>query len=151
MSSNPTVQTTGWWLWKKKLVTHAGGTSVFSGNAQVAETDSSLCVTEPGLLKEQTTCFLKTKSDESHGGLPDGELAGRSKRVALTLSNGEVKEFASSLLGLYSASKEGGDVVVKKAGLFGETEVERIPADQVAAIEADHCKVCEAVNPLFNK
>src|SRR5207302_4054160 len=102
MPVNPTVKTTGWWLWKKTVVEHEGGTSVFSRNAQVSETDGSLCVQEAGLFTEQTTCFLKYQDDEAQAGLPDGELAGRSKSAVLTLSSGEVKKCESSVSGLYT-------------------------------------------------
>lgn len=148
---NPTAKKTGFWLWKKTVVEHEGGTSVFSGSAQVNETAGSLCVKEDGLLNEQTVCFLKNQDRGAQTELPDGELASRSKTVELTLSNGEVKTYRSSILGVHSATKEGDQVVVKKTGLFGEREVDRISADQITAVKADHCKVCEAVNPLFKK
>ena len=97
-SRNPTARTTGWWLWKETVVDHAGGTSVFGGNAEVSETGHSLCVTERGFLTDQTACFLKQADDEAPA-LPEGELAGRSKQVALTLTSGEVKEYRSSVFG----------------------------------------------------
>ena len=113
MAKNPTIKTTGWWLWKKTVVEHAGGSSTFGGDAQVTESAGSLCVREPGVFTDQTTCFLKPSGRKAQAELPDGELAGRSKAVEVTLSSGEVKSFQSTILGVYAARKDSSTIMME--------------------------------------
>ena len=147
----PKVRKEGFWLWKKTIVEHDGGTSVFSGNARVSENDGSLCVKEEGFINSESTCFLKESSDASPGSsLPNGKLVGRSKSIEVLTTTGESKSYQSGPLSLHSMEKRGDEVIIKKSGLFGDKIVERIPESKVSSIASEDCNVCKAFNPLYS-
>lgn len=84
------VSTTGFGFWKKTVVEHNGKTDVYSGNAKVDVSEGSTCVTETGVFTENSTCYLE-KSEKTAQSLPDGQLVGKSKNIAVERANGKDK------------------------------------------------------------
>lgn len=144
---NPKVTKRGLLFWKKTVVEHSGGTSEFSGNAEVIESNGSVCVKEAGLISSETSCFLK--QDRASSGLPDGTLVGRSKSIDVQQADGTSRTYQSGPLSLHSMEKHGEEIVVKKSGLFGDKVVDRVRASSVSNIVSEDCNVCKSLNPLY--
>jgi len=148
--SKPVISTTGWGPWRKTTVTHAGKTHVFSGDAEVKTSANGICVTEKGILSENTSCFLNQTPGSPGTSLPNGNITGRSKAVELAMADGSVQKFEGNPFGVVSVQKEGNTLSVVEHGVFSNKVIASVPVSNVAAVSSDHCAVCEAINPLFN-
>ena len=146
-----TIRKTGFGPFGKTIVTANGQTRTFAKSADVTESSHGLCVTEHRLLGNETTCFIGDASSKNGGpqSLADGTVVGSSRAVEITRTYGGTRRYESQLLGVNRVEKKGQDIVVMQNGLFGDKEIGRHRASDVAAVKADDCKVCREVNPLY--
>lgn len=145
-----TVKKTGFGFWKKTVVEHNGRTDTYGGNAEVAEKDGSVCVTERGLFTDNSTCYLTSSKDKNSGSsLPDGTLVGKSKNITVENTNGERTTYASGILSINSMEKNGDKVHVVQNGVFGKKIIDTIDAVNINAIDSEDCNVCKSINPYY--
>jgi hypothetical protein len=140
------ITKTGFGPFGKTIVTANGQTRTFAKSAEVAESSHGLCVTEHRLFGNETTCFIGDKGPQS---LADGTVVGSSRAVEITRTDGGTRRYESQLLGVNRVEKQGNDIVVMQNGLFGDKEIGRHRASDVAAVKADDCNVCREINPLY--
>ena len=141
-----TIRKTGFGPFGKTIVTANGQTRTFAKNADITESSHGLCVTEHRLLGNETTCFIGDKGPQA---LVDGTVVGSSRAVEITRTDGGTRRYESQLLGVNRVEKQGQDIVVVQRRLFGDKEVGRHKASDVAAVTSDECNVCREVNPLY--
>ena len=141
-----TIRKTGFGPFGKTIVTANGQTRSFAKSADITESSHGLCVTEHRLLGNETTCFIGDKGPQN---LADGTVVGSSRAVEITRTDGGTRRYESQLLGVNRVEKKGNDIVVMQNGLFGDKEIGRHRASDVAAVKADDCNVCREINPLY--
>lgn len=140
----------GFGFWKKTIVEHNGKIDVFKGNAQVKQKGNSVCITEKGLLSENTACYLEKPSNGNTGGaLPNGQIVGKSKNIAVENIKGKRKEYKSHILSINSMEKRGDQIQIVQNGLFGKKVIATLNANDVSKIESEDCNVCKSVNPVY--
>ena len=153
------IRKTGFGPFGKTIVTANGQTRSFAKSADITESSHGLCVTEHRLLGNETTCFIGDASSKNGGpqSLADGTvvpearrtIVGSSRAVEITRTDGGTRRYESQLLGVNRVEKKGQDIVVMQNGLFGDKEIGRHRASDVAAVKADDCNVCREINPLY--
>lgn len=146
------VKKAGISFWKKTIVEHERGTTVFNGSAKVEVKNGTTCVTENGLFSSAKTCYVEPETADGCGArpsLPDGDLVGRSKSIELVAADGSTKRYDSKLLTINRLVKQGDEVRVISKGVFGEKVIAQMPSRDLRAINSEDCGVCGQLNPLY--
>ena len=143
------ITKTGFGPFGRTIVEANGQTRSFAKSAEINEGAHGLCVTEPRLLGNETTCFLGDRGGV--GGPGDRTLVDSSKSVEITRTDGSTRRYESQILGVNRVERRGQDIVVVQRGLFGDKEIGRHKASDVATVKSDECNVCREVNPLYGK
>ncbi len=142
------IKKQGFGPWKKTIVEHNGQQDVYSGNAEVQDHGDTVCVTERGFFTEKSVCYLDDSSDKKSSTLPDGQLVGKSKSIALQ-THGDTKQYESGILSVNSLEKNGDEIHVVQNGLFGKKVIDKLDANSIEVIESEDCNVCKGINPVY--
>ena len=143
------ITKTGFGPFGRTIVEANGQTRSFAKSAEINESTHGLCVTEQRFLGNETTCFVGDRSGV--GGPGDRTLVDSSRSVEITRTDGATRRYESQILGVNRVERSGQDIVVVQRGLFGEKEIGRHKASEVATVKSDECNICREVNPLYGK
>ena len=141
------ITKTGFGPFGRTIVEANGQTRSFAKSAEINESTHGLCVTEQRFLGNETTCFVGDRSGV--GGPGDRTLVDSSRSVEITRTDGGTRRYESQILGVNRVERRAEDIVVVQRGLFGEKEIGRHKASEVATVKSDECNICREVNPLY--